>query len=310
MFRRRSVAREILLHQAMTPALAVLVSAATATLVIAACEGASSGRRYRPRSVVLALVAGAGAGAALSTLSARYSRRQAHTPARERPRGTAEQHDDLLRELQRVRGFARRLRLQAHDFSNKLHLLGGLIELGRTRDALRLINENAPPHGRLVEGVRASIGDPRLAALVVGKAAAASELGVTLELASDSRVVDDVPPELLTIAGNLITNAIEAAAERDPPGTVTVLAFQRDGQVEFRVRDTGTGIDPVVLAHIFEEGFSTKAARAGEQHGTGLAQVRRLVRAAGGSISIDAGPGAGAEFAVALRSSRRPAGSV
>ncbi|MCC9739314.1 sensor histidine kinase [Streptomyces sp. MNU89] len=234
----------------------------------------------------------------------------------------------LSGELDSVRGFAEALRSQAHEAANRLHAVVSLIELGRADEAVRFATEELELAQALTDRVVAAVGEPVLAALLLGKAAQASERGVELTLAPESRIDDGVlPPELpprdlVTILGNLIDNAVEAAGgessgtegrERRP--RVTVTARAADGELLLRVRDTGPGITPEALDGMFERGWTTKAARrigaeGGTGRGIGLALVRQAVRRNGGTIEAapadgrgggTAGGGdGGAEFTVRL----------
>ncbi|WP_327190624.1 sensor histidine kinase [Streptomyces xinghaiensis] len=233
----------------------------------------------------------------------------------------------LSGELDSVRGFAEALRSQAHEAANRLHAVVSLIELGRADEAVRFATEELELAQALTDRVVAAVGEPVLAALLLGKAAQASERGVELTLAPESRIDDGVlPPELpprdlVTILGNLIDNAVEAAGgessgpegrERRP--RVTVTARAADGELLLRVRDTGPGITPEALDGMFERGWTTKAARrlgaeGATGRGIGLALVRQAVRRNGGTIEAapadgrgggTAGGDGGAEFTVRL----------
>ena len=91
--------------------------------------------------------------------------------------------EGLVRELATVRGLADALRAQAHESANELHTVVGLVELGRYDDAIALRD---PAHRRDARTRSTSsqqrVGDPALAALLLGKAAACRERGVELVL--------------------------------------------------------------------------------------------------------------------------------
>ena len=191
--------------------------------------------------------------------------------------------EGALRELDSARDLAQALRAQAHEFSNKLHVVGGLIELGRLEEAVRFVAETRLVHQELIDLVQERIADPALAALLLAKAAFASERLVELRLASDARLA--VPAadarDLVTVVGNLVDNAIDAAAGSvDAWVEVSVQSEPRGTTV--RVRDSGPGIDDAAVDEIFREGFTTK--RGGAHHGIGLALVRQVTQRSGGWV--------------------------
>jgi two-component system CitB family sensor kinase len=187
--------------------------------------------------------------------------------------------EKLLRELHDVRSLADALRAQEHEFSHRLHVVAGLIELGRNEEALRHINHSSLMHQALVGSVVESIGDPTVAALLLGKAAIASERGIELRLTDDTRLPEDFPAarELVTVIGNLIDNALDSVAS-DGGGSIEVTIRDDDDGVLVRVHDSGPGVDPVLVDEIFRDGFTTKAARGAGRRGLGLALVSQTVR--------------------------------
>jgi two-component system CitB family sensor kinase len=193
--------------------------------------------------------------------------------------------EGVLRELDTVRGLAQALRAQAHEFSNKLHVVGGLIELGRLDEAIRFVAETSLVHQELVDLVQQRIGDPALAALLLAKAALASERRVEFRLASDARLPADVADvrDLITVVGNLVDNAIDAASH-GPNGWVEVSVRAEQDGAAIRVRDSGPGIDEHRADEIFREGFTTKGG--GSHYGLGLALVRQVTQRRGGWVRV------------------------
>ncbi|MEU3634117.1 sensor histidine kinase, partial [Streptomyces fradiae] len=124
---------------------------------------------------------------------------------------------ELSGELDSERGFTQALRAQAHEAANRLHTVVSLIELGRVEEAVEFATAELELAQTLTDRVVDAVGEPVLAALLLGKSAQAGERGVELVLADDSRIDDGVLPpglaarDLVTILGNLIDNAVEAA---------------------------------------------------------------------------------------------------
>lgn len=101
----------------------------------------------------------------------------------------------------------------------------------------------------------------------------------------------------------LFVNAVEAmSGPHEDGGELTVRQRAEDGQVVIEVRDTGVGIPPEALPHIFEPFFSTKDEESGV--GLGLAVVYGIVERHGGTIDVESEPGKGTTFR--LRIPRRP----
>ena len=193
--------------------------------------------------------------------------------------------EGVLRELDTVRGLAQALRAQAHEFSNKLHVVGGLIELSRLDEAVRFVAETSLVHQELIDLVQERIADPALAALLLAKATLASERRVEFRLASDARLpahIADVR-DLITVVGNLVDNAIDAASGSTSAWLEVSVRAERDG-IAVRVRDSGPGIDEPVADEIFREGFTTKGG--GAHYGIGLALVRQVAQRSGGWVRV------------------------
>ena len=126
----------------------------------------------------------------------------------------------LVSELKTIRGFAEALSAQAHESANQLQTVISLIELGRADEALRFAATELAVAQHLTDVVVGAVGEPELAALVLGKAAEASERGVELRVDDDLEVPAGVadPRDLVTIVGNLLDNAVDAACDAADPG--------------------------------------------------------------------------------------------
>lgn len=231
----------------------------------------------------------------------------------------------LTGELDSARGFAEALRSQAHESANRLHAVVSLIELGRTAQAVEFATAELELAQTLTDRVTGAVTEPVLAALLLGKAAQANEQGVELVLSPDSRIDDGVLPptlparDLVTVLGNLIDNAVDAAAEgartRTASGVrdggqpqVRVTARAADGELLLRVADDGPGVDPDRAEEVFARGWTTKRGGQGGR-GLGLALVRQAARRHGGEATLTAPEGGGAEFTVRLPLGPSAAGS-
>lgn len=216
------------------------------------------------------------------------------------------------RELSSVQTIADALRSQVHEFDNRLHTIASLIELGRTDEALRLATSRRDLGQRLTDRVLHATDQPVIAALMLGKTAQAHELGVEMHFEThlEPGTQGLEAADVVTILGNLIDNAVDAAAEKrhrtdDPDAWVEVYLASDEDSLVFQVTDSGDGVPERDRERIFRRGVSTKHADAGPR-GYGLPLVRRTVERLGGTIEVGTGRGGGAEFTVTLP---RPAGS-
>ncbi|MCH0567305.1 sensor histidine kinase [Streptomyces sp. MUM 2J] len=211
----------------------------------------------------------------------------------------------LMGELDSERGFTQALRSQAHEAANRLHTVVSLIELGRAEEAVEFATAELELAQALTDQVVAAVGEPVLAALLLGKTAQANERGVELVVSGDSRLDDGVLPEhlpardLVTLLGNLVDNAVDAA-QGSVPARVTVTAYtEGDAELVLRVADSGPGVAPAHSDAVFRRGFSTKPAGPGGR-GLGLALVRQTVQRHEGALSVARSADGGAEFEVRL----------
>ncbi|MEV7734882.1 sensor histidine kinase [Streptomyces sp. NPDC088921] len=203
----------------------------------------------------------------------------------------------LLRELDSVRGLTDALRAQQHEFTNRMHTVAGLLDIGDRDAAYEYAVESAGADQALTESVRERIGNALLVGLIVAKTTVAAERGVRMVLSDDSALGEDPPHlrRLLTIVGNLLDNAIDAAADGPPPTggrEVELSLIEAVDLVMVRVADSGPGIPSGAAESIFEDGWSTRPDRGTARRGLGLALVHRLTQLHGGTITVSEGPGA------------------
>ncbi|WEO76127.1 sensor histidine kinase [Cryobacterium sp. SO2] len=224
------------------------------------------------------------------------------TPSRVRsrttPMGTVttiRDHTDLESlgtELASMRTLSDALRAQTHEHANRLHTIVSLMELGRSAEALEFATRDMAVSQHLTDEMIGSVDEPVIGALLVGKFAQAGELGVQLTVDSAGTLADSglSVQDLVTVLGNLVDNALDAAAGGEPPRRVdvairTVSAAPAPPVVVIEVADTGRGVDPDELGQVFTLGHSTKdPGRYGR--GLGLALVRQAVNRLGGSLTV------------------------
>lgn len=208
----------------------------------------------------------------------------------------------LMEDLAGTRYLVDSMRANNHDFTNKLHVILGLIQMQMYDEATSYIERITFVQRAAISGIMNAIDEPSLAALLIGKTSRAAELNVNFVLCDDSRFSKSdifLPTEaLVSIIGNLIDNALDAmnvaGARYDGDKVLKFGIFSCPNALRITVSDTGVGISAANMSRIFDNGFSTK----GEGRGTGLYTVRSTVEGLGGNISVDSQEGKGARFTV------------
>jgi sensor histidine kinase regulating citrate/malate metabolism len=195
----------------------------------------------------------------------------------------------LEREIGSSRATSNTLRAQTHEFANQLHTISGLLHLGEYDEVVRFVDGVRLSRTALYDEVTSRIADATVAALLIAKASLAGERGVELHLlpaSHMSKVYGGLSRDLTTVVGNLVDNALDAAAGTagDSTPTVDVLVLERDDTVEVTVRDSGPGVrDP---EQVFRQGWTTTGTPEEGGRGFGLALTRLVCRRRGGDVTV------------------------
>lgn len=208
----------------------------------------------------------------------------------------------LGEELTGVKELVTALRAQNHEYMNKLHSIGGLLQLGETDRALHLIMRETSHEENIVHFVHNHIKNYAVSGLLLGKRSRAKELGVSFKIDPDSKLEDILQGfsngDIITIVGNLLDNAFEACKDTERK-QVTCLIQGDDQHFYLKVSDTGIGMTEEEKKYIFEPGRSSKAE---EGRGIGLALVKEIVDLKAGVIRVTSEKGAGTTIEVEIRS--------
>ena len=213
------------------------------------------------------------------------------------------EYTKLMEELSGTRYLVDSMRANNHDFTNKLHVILGLIQMEMYDDASSYIQNITIVQRENISKVMNAVSEPAVAALLIGKIARASELNINFVLREGcyySPADMNLPSEMLiTVIGNLLDNAFDAMNESSDYKKHKELMFgiySKPGAVLVTVDDTGSGIKNEDMELIFKNGFSTK----GECRGTGLYQVKAMVENFGGKITVESQEGVGSSFSISF----------
>lgn len=204
----------------------------------------------------------------------------------------------------------------AHDINNPLYLIMGLAEDLLDHPAPEVVTEHAQDIIHAVQRTSRICSDlTRYARRTVPADPVRIELHKTLDESvkigrhallfqdmtvvrrydASHQVVLGNPDELLHLFVNLITNAIHAM---DGQGQLTLSTRTRGPHIDVSIADTGTGIAPDALPHIFDPFYTTKAP--GKGTGLGLYNVRTITEQMGGTIAVDSVVGQGTTFTLSF----------
>lgn len=213
------------------------------------------------------------------------------------------EYTKLMEDLSGTRYLVDSMRANNHDFTNKLHVILGLIQMEMYPEACSYIQNITMVQRENISKVMNAVSEPSVAALLIGKIARASELNVNFVLREGccyNSADMNLPSEMLiTVIGNLLDNAFDSMNQNTDFNAQKELLFgiySKPGAVLITVDDTGSGISPQNIDLIFNNGFSTK----GEGRGTGLYQVKTTVENFGGKITVESQENVGTSFSVSF----------
>ena len=198
-----------------------------------------------------------------------------------------------------------------------VHVLrsGAVVDEAQQRHALTAIDRNAKIQTRLIEDlldvsrmiqgrVSLAVAPIDLRSVIdaatdtIRPTAAAKQTALQVSLPVEEVTVLGDSHRLQQVVGNLLSNAVKYTPSG---GAITVMVKTVRGQAEIVVTDTGEGIAPAFLGHVFEPFRQGASSTMRTGMGLGLAIVERLVELHGGSIAVNsAGVGKGTEFVVSL----------
>ncbi|WP_188207941.1 ATP-binding protein [Alkalibacillus aidingensis] len=207
---------------------------------------------------------------------------------------------DMINTLSEVKNYSEDLRAQTHEYTNKLYVISGLLQLGNYQEAINMIQEESKQHNHQTKTLFSNVEDQSVQAILLGKLGKASEKKIDLIIDEGSSM--STSPEhistskLVTILGNLIDNAMEAVSHKEH-GKVVFSVTDLGNDIIFEVSDQGDGIREEDQQRIFDKGFSTKGHR---DRGYGLFIVEEVVHELNGTIEVHSEPGQGTVFIVYL----------
>lgn len=205
---------------------------------------------------------------------------------------------ELVNTLSEVRKYSEDLRAQTHEYTNKLYVISGLMQLGNFAEAIELIQTESEITMNQNRILFEQIKDSTIQAILLGKIGLASENKIDLIIDSNC-YLDNVPEhiqpaQLITIIGNLVDNAIEAVKGMSN-GEVIFFATDLGHDIVIELSNNGDSIPNKRMQQLFKKGFSTKQKKG---RGYGLSIVKATLEDLNGQIVVQNQPTGGVAFSV------------
>jgi two-component system, CitB family, sensor kinase len=210
--------------------------------------------------------------------------------------------EQLFKEVSKIKSYSENIRSLNHEFLNKLNTIYGLLSINQYDKAMELISEEVKERQDIIVFLISSVKDPFLVACLLGKIQRAKEVKVELEIDQESELTQ-IPSSLdtrllVTILGNIIDNAIEAAKRKNKTGAIVKVSFTDIGRnIIFDIQDNGTGVSNEQQMEIFVEGYTTKSDKS---HGIGLTIVKNSLERLNGQLYIADSSLGGAKFTIVI----------
>lgn len=189
----------------------------------------------------------------------------------------------LTLEMQQLQAYTHLLRAQTHEFKNRLHTLLGLMQLQKWEEAERYIQtlfENSVTEQRTVES---HIQDPYIQSLLLGKLEYAKEWKVDVQIDEASHLAplpQWLVPKMITIVGNTLDNAIEAASESEE---AYVTCYMKETEEEWYIEFIDSGFGFPDELDVTQEGVSEK----GDHRGYGIPAVLAMLASCEGELTTE-----------------------
>lgn len=192
----------------------------------------------------------------------------------------------LSEQLVGVKTYAETLRAQSHEFSNRLHVIMGMLQMENYEEVKQYIREVVRYSAQENVNIATQIKDAALAGFLIGKLSLAREKNIELTIYINETVPEphdsQLIHEIITVIGNLIDNSIDALANQKSKIIEVKLNYSQQN-LKIDITDSGEGLTPHMQQKIFEKGYSTK----GDNRGYGLYLINESVKKLNGSINVD-----------------------
>jgi len=207
--------------------------------------------------------------------------------------------NQLAEEITGIHRLVDTLRAQAHEFKNKMHTVGGLIQLQCYQEALHFAVGSKSGIQVQMSLLNENIKDSVISGLLLGKESQIKELKIDFVIDPKSHI-EELPihvtsGDIVLILGNLLQNSMEVLSDCKEK-SIWVSIIQEAEILRLKVRNSGPWIDEEFIAKMYQSGITTKK----NNNGLGLALIKEKIELLQGSIESKNLATGGVEFEVCI----------
>ncbi|GEN88781.1 ATP-binding protein [Oceanobacillus sojae] len=200
--------------------------------------------------------------------------------------------DAIMKKLSGVESYAHTLRMQTHEFMNKLHIIGAMVYTESYEELAEYVDSLSQIYQRETGMISAHIDDVAIAGYLLTKLERLEQLQIDVDIQGENKWPSLSDPTAvdrwITIIGNSLENAVDAMVGQKEKKIT--LVFDVFGEALFyEIRDNGAGFNVENLPSILEKGYSTK----GLNRGYGMTIMINAIKAGNGTYHIQSKIGAG-----------------
>ncbi|MBN1827841.1 MAG: Spo0B domain-containing protein [Deltaproteobacteria bacterium] len=195
---------------------------------------------------------------------------------------------NLAEELTEVKSYINALRAQHHEYLNKLHVISGLLQLRKYKQAVEFIVRTVSKTQEIADFLRRNIKSPAVSGLLLAKLNEALEYDIDLVILPESYfpvIRESCVGTVTSIIGNILQNSIESLRDSSQEKKKIVVFLREYGNyLEIVIKDNGKGFSKDLCEKVFERGYTTK--KSSKNKGIGLSLVKEYIEHFGGTIEV------------------------
>lgn len=205
----------------------------------------------------------------------------------------------LMRQLSGVKAFAETLRIQTHEFMNKLHVITAMVHTKSYEELNEYTTYLVDVYQKEVGAVSRLVKDPVISGFLINKLSRAHELDIHTKLTGEHPLPSlnkiEKMDKIITVLGNLIDNANEAVRDQ-PDASIEMSVNFIEGTFFFEIEDNGPGFSSIEFEKKDTIGLTTK----GENRGYGFYLIRKALDELGGTMEVETEEGVGTHFYISI----------